>query len=132
MFEGRTYKYGGYGGRSIRFADEDGGVATTAYSYKLSDEEREEMARRITAALNLTRYLSVNAIEHMMPLAPPSVLRRLREAGDRRAAGEGAAPLTRCAAGRDGECGHAQCPQLRDAEPAKSGRHCPLDSGSDE
>lgn len=41
--------------------------------------------------------------------------------------------LKRCAAGRDGECGHAQCPQLRDGEPAKSGRHCPLDNeGSDE
>lgn len=45
----------------------------------------------------------------------------------------GAAPaqvaqaLTRCAAGRDGECGHAQCPQLRDGEPAATGRHCPLD-----
>lgn len=35
--------------------------------------------------------------------------------------------LTRCAAGRDGECGHKACPQLRDNEPAKSGRHCPLD-----
>lgn len=81
MFEGRRYKYGGYGGRSIRFADEDGGVATTAYSYKLSDAEREEMARRITAALNLTRYLTVEAIEHLMPLAPATVLRRLRDAG---------------------------------------------------
>jgi len=37
------------------------------------------------------------------------------------------AALTRCAAGRDGECGHKACPQLRDNEPAKSGRHCPLD-----
>jgi hypothetical protein len=42
------------------------------------------------------------------------------------------APLTHCAAGRDGECGHAQCPQLRDGEPAKSGRHCPLDAAGDE
>lgn len=40
----------------------------------------------------------------------------------------GAAPLTRCAAGRDGECGHAQCPQLRDGEPRATGRHFPLDS----
>lgn len=44
----------------------------------------------------------------------------------------GAAPLTRCAAGRDGECGHAQCPQLRDGEPAKSSRHCPLDNNHTE
>jgi len=42
-----------------------------------------------------------------------------------RAQGE---PLIRCAAGRDGECSHAQCPQLRDREPAATGRHCPIDS----
>ena len=40
--------------------------------------------------------------------------------------------LTRCAAGRDGECGHAQCPQLRDGEPRATGRHCPLDTAGDE
>jgi hypothetical protein len=40
----------------------------------------------------------------------------------------GASPLTRCGAGRDGECGHTQCPQLRDGEPRATGRHCPLDS----
>ena len=39
-----------------------------------------------------------------------------------------AAQLTHCAAGHDGECGHAQCPQLRDNEPHATGRHCPLDS----
>jgi hypothetical protein len=41
-------------------------------------------------------------------------------------------PLTGCAAGRDGECSHSQCPQLRDNEPGKSGRHCPLDMGNDD
>jgi hypothetical protein len=41
-------------------------------------------------------------------------------------------PLTRCAASRgDGECFHTQCPQLRDGEPKKSGRHCPLDTQED-
>jgi hypothetical protein len=40
--------------------------------------------------------------------------------------------LTRCAAGRDGECVHDQCPQLRDGEPVKSGRHCPLDIDNEE
>lgn len=33
----------------------------------------------------------------------------------------------RCHAGRDGDCIDPRCPQLRDGEPAKSGRHCPLD-----
>jgi len=31
-----------------------------------------------------------------------------------------------CHAARDGECGWEHCPQLRDGEPAKSGRTCPL------
>lgn len=30
-----------------------------------------------------------------------------------------------CRAGKDGECNWAECPQNRDGEPAKSGRHCP-------
>lgn len=29
----------------------------------------------------------------------------------------------------DGECFWQHCPQLRDNEPARSGRHCPLDLG---
>jgi len=33
-----------------------------------------------------------------------------------------------CAAGKDGDCIHGGCPQLRDGEPGKSGRHCPLDT----
>lgn len=37
----------------------------------------------------------------------------------------------RCAAGRDGDCTHKLCPQLRDNEPHHSGRHCPLDIDDD-
>ncbi|ELI8400327.1 TPA: hypothetical protein ACQWNA_003800 [Yersinia enterocolitica] len=37
-------------------------------------------------------------------------------------------PLERCAAGRDGECHHKDCPQLRDNEPMATGRHCPIDN----
>lgn len=40
--------------------------------------------------------------------------------------------LTSCAAGRDGECGHAQCPQLLEGEPRATGRHCPLDIVEDD
>lgn len=32
-----------------------------------------------------------------------------------------------CHADRDGECKWRRCPQLRDGEPEKSGRHCPID-----
>lgn len=71
MFEGRTYyQGGGYSGLAIRFADVDGGVATTAYSYGMTKEERFEMARRITAALNLTRNLTTEQIEGMEALNP--------------------------------------------------------------
>lgn len=31
-----------------------------------------------------------------------------------------------CKADRDGECSHKDCPQLRDGEPGKTGRSCPL------
>lgn len=32
-----------------------------------------------------------------------------------------------CHAARDGDCFWSKCPQVRDGEPHKSGRHCPLD-----
>lgn len=35
----------------------------------------------------------------------------------------------RCHACRDGDCIDDRCPQNRDGEPVKSGRHCPLDVG---
>lgn len=33
----------------------------------------------------------------------------------------------RCHADRDGDCDWDNCPQIRDGEPNKSSRHCPLD-----
>lgn len=39
---------------------------------------------------------------------------------------------TLCHAGQDGECLWADCPQLRDCEPATTGRHCPLDIDPDD
>jgi hypothetical protein len=41
-------------------------------------------------------------------------------------------PITMCAAGRDGECAHVRCPQLRDNEPGATGRHCPLDNNTED
>jgi hypothetical protein len=43
-------------------------------------------------------------------------------------AGKKVGKLEHCAADIDGECDHAKCPQLRDGEPEKTGRHCPLDT----
>lgn len=37
----------------------------------------------------------------------------------------------RCHGHEDGDCFWDGCPQLRDGEPAKSGRHCPLDDSDD-
>lgn len=39
---------------------------------------------------------------------------------------------TCCQADRDGDCTHKSCPQLRDGEPRRSGRHCPLDRSEDD
>lgn len=36
--------------------------------------------------------------------------------------------MTRCQADDDDDCQWEGCPQLRDNEPYKSGRHCPLDA----
>jgi hypothetical protein len=45
---------------------------------------------------------------------------------------EDLAPLKGCAAARDGDCSHSECPQLRDNEPHATGRHCPLDTHKEE
>lgn len=37
-----------------------------------------------------------------------------------------------CHGARDGECSWELCPQNRDGEPAKTGRHCPLDVPDDD
>ncbi len=73
MFDGRTYRQTGFGSRTIRFADVDGGVATTTYSYSLRDVERAAMARRITAALNLTRHLTIEEMEAAAPITKRAV-----------------------------------------------------------
>lgn len=69
MFKGRKYvQQGGYRGWAVRFADQtkNPGVATTAYSFAMTDDERYEMARRITAALNLTRNYTTEQIERAL------------------------------------------------------------------
>lgn len=40
--------------------------------------------------------------------------------------------LERCAAHKDGDCTDTRCPQNRDGEPMKTGRHCPLDTWEDD
>lgn len=38
----------------------------------------------------------------------------------------------RCHGASDGDCMWELCPQLRDGEPAKTGRHCPIDVRDEE
>ena len=33
-----------------------------------------------------------------------------------------------CRGSSDGDCFWADCPQIRDGEPHKTGRHCPIDT----
>ncbi len=40
--------------------------------------------------------------------------------------------MTRCQSDDDGYCDFSECPQLRDDEPKRSGRHCPLDQSEEE
>jgi len=35
-------------------------------------------------------------------------------------------PIKQCASDNDGDCYHVQCPQLKDNEPSRTGRSCPL------
>jgi transcriptional regulator with XRE-family HTH domain len=44
---------------------------------------------------------------------------------------EGETASCGCHADRDGDCRWAECPQLRDDEPATSSRHCPLDTAEE-
>lgn len=37
-----------------------------------------------------------------------------------------------CHSDRDGDCVWEECPQIRDGEPGRSGRHCPRDNWKDE
>jgi hypothetical protein len=73
----------------------------------------------------------INAYQHMIRLSHDNrakVISELRLGPNGPEQAKVERPLTGCAADRDGECSHSQCPQLRDGEPVRSGRHCPLDS----
>lgn len=74
---------------------------------------REELVKRLRVGEKLRR------LQHQVAGQPGGRVKRPTP------------PPIRCAASRDGDCCHAQCPQLRDGEPAKTGQHCPLDLDDD-
>jgi hypothetical protein len=77
----------------------------------------------------------VSALVGLLPSdAIVQALHRLARTGELKRVGRGlyvaGEPL--CRADRDGECFWHRCPQIRDDEPKKSGRHCPYDREVDE
>lgn len=53
---------GGYKPSTVRFVD-GSPCCTTTYNYRMSDEDKNRLARRIAAALNLTRGMTVEQLE---------------------------------------------------------------------
>ena len=62
-----------------------------------------------------------------MNLAPNDLLNTKRTAF-----GQPVRAHEHCHAQRDGDCDWADCPQERDKEPTRTGRHCPLDTGDED
>ena len=67
-------------------------------------------------------------------MSTPAELRRILEirAVGRRMGLPDAVVGSYCQSMRDGDCIWEHCPQNRDGEPAKTGRHCPLDMHAEE
>jgi len=57
-----TAVYGGHRGRTVRF-DDGQACCTCTYNYSMTDEEKQALARRITAALNATRHIQLDDLE---------------------------------------------------------------------
>lgn len=83
---------------------------------KIARKDRWEVAMRNIVSILMARG-DIRISRHRFELA--AVVDAVRELASR-------APLTRCQADIDGECGHSMCPQIADHEPASTGRSCPL------
>ncbi len=109
-----------------------------------TEEQRKELEQRIASLKAITKYLSnhlaimtrrcesaevtIKEQDELLRQYQETICRLSREINDTAPAVLEVRDLQRCAAARDGECNHAQCPQLRDGEPENSGRHCPIDN----
>lgn len=94
-------------------------LADLSYTLRYGEPTKEQL---LVCASVLSAY------EHLIRL---SVTRRAGIVRELRLGPNGPSP-ERCHAARDGDCAWQKCPQIRDSEPCKSGRHCPLDAGDDE
>lgn len=57
-----TAMTGGHFGRTVRF-DDGQPCCTCTYNYSMTDGEKQALARRIAAAINLTRHLKLEELE---------------------------------------------------------------------
>lgn len=100
-----------------------------------TEQDRLEYSRKVLAnPKDSAEYLRLRAAQEAISAARTeegeamaAFMAVLKPARDERAKASG-----RCQADRDGDCSCEWCPQLRDNEPATSGRSCPLPDGREE
>jgi hypothetical protein len=107
-----------------RFYRSFGGMCWPAPSSHLGDLSHKLTYGEPTKEELLVCASVINAYQHMIRL---SAVQRAGIIRELRLGPNGPMP-ERCHAARDGECSWAKCPQIKDGEPAKSGRHCPHDN----
>lgn len=85
----------------------------------LAGSLREKECRR-SSIFHKTTAVRLRCGDWKLPTTEPKPRKKLK------------VTLKGCHANRDGECSWDGCPQLRDNEPHRTGRHCPLDCNEDE
>lgn len=83
---------------------------------------QDELARYRAEDGDLMRAIYAMRADHT------EALRREEERGYAKGLAD-ARLVNHCHGDRDGDCSWEHCPQLREGEPAATGRHCPLDVG---
>jgi hypothetical protein len=119
-----------------RFYRSFGGMCWPAPSEDLGDLSHTLTYGEPTKEELLVCASVINAYQHMIRLTAArraSIIRELRQGPNGPAPkpepATWEAPFTgHCGASKDGECVKSWCPQIRDGEPVRSGRHCPLDN----
>lgn len=105
------------------FSSEDIAAFRCIHSYPVRpfDEQRTAIG-----AETFDRLLQAGGFETIPPSAIGYGARRVRLS---MVAGRALAGATsvRCRAAKDGECSATFCPQNRDGESMRTGRHCPID-----
>jgi hypothetical protein len=94
---------------------------------ELPDEARVSMTIDLSGTVDLTQKLS-----ELTPIPKPPVVDEDTQQGNGERYSLQGRRMTRCHSDDDGYCDWSGCPQLRDNEPAATGRHCPLDKHTED